>query len=71
MPREDAITVEGELVEVLAARLFRVRLPNGHQVLAHPRLRDAARAAGLTAGARVKLEMTPFDLSKGCLVFEI
>ena len=69
MPREDAITVEGELTDVISARVFRVKLPNGHQVLAHPRLRDVERAARLAAGERVRLEMTPFDMSKACLLF--
>ena len=69
MPREDAINVEGVVDEVLSARVVRVTLPNGHQLLAHLRLRDVERAARLAVGDRVKLEMTPFDMSKACLLF--
>lgn len=69
MPRADAILVEGRVVEARSARLFRVELANGHRVLAHPVRRDAERAAQLAVGDVVKLEMSPFDMSKARLVF--
>ena len=67
MPGSDAIIVEGRVVEVRSARLFRVELSNGHRVLAHPTRRDAEWAARLVVGEMVKLEMSPFDMSKGRL----
>jgi translation initiation factor IF-1 len=55
---------------VRSARLFRVELANGHRVLAHPVRRDAEKAARLAVGELVKLEMSPFDMSKGRLRIE-
>jgi translation initiation factor IF-1 len=57
------------VIEAQSPRLFRVELPNGHRVLAHPVRRDAEMAARLMVGQTVKLEMSPFDMSKGRLVF--
>jgi translation initiation factor IF-1 len=70
VPGSDAILVEGRVVEVRSARLFRVELANGHRVLAHPVRRDAEKAARLVVGELVKLEMSPFDMSKGRLRIE-
>lgn len=65
MHPEDAIEVEGIVVEVLKDALFRVELPNRHQVVV--RVAGKARAAGFraSAGEKVTVEMSPFDLSKG------
>jgi translation initiation factor IF-1 len=68
MPVSDAIHLDGIVVEVLPNGLLRVELANGHRVLGHAARRDRERLAGLAAGARVKLEMTPFDMSRGRLV---
>ena len=69
MPREDAINVEGTVTEVLGVGLLRARLVNGHQVLAHSVRKDRERVAGLKFGDRVKLEMSPFDMSVGRILF--
>ena len=68
MSREDAIKVEGTVVEVFPNTTCRVELSNGHRVLAHlsSPLRRGADRAGL--GERVALEISPFDLSRGCIV---
>lgn len=68
MPHEDAIALEGIVVEVLGNGLFRVALANGHRLLAHSARKDQARVAGLGLGDRVRLEMSPFDMSKGRIV---
>ena len=65
MPREDAITVEGTVVEVLGDGLFRAELANGHRVLAHSGQKHRERVMGLASGDKVRLEMSPFDMSKG------
>ena len=65
MPVSDAIHLDGTVVEVLPNGLCRVELANGHRVLGHAARRDRERLAGVAAGARVKLEMTPFDMSRG------
>ena len=65
MPREGAITVEGTVVEVLGNGVFRAQLANGHRVVAHSSRKNREKVAGLGPGGRVRLEMTPFDMSKG------
>ena len=65
MPGPDAIRLDGTVVEVLPNGLLRVELANGHRVLGHAARRDRERLGGMAVGARVKLEMTPFDMSKG------
>jgi translation initiation factor IF-1 len=68
--RADAIEVEGAVVEVLGNRVYRVELANGHRVLAHLKGRGRAKATAFAVGERVKLEMTPYDLSTGGIVSE-
>lgn len=68
MARTDAIKVEGAVVEALPHAMYRVELANGHRVLAHFKGRARVNAAVLALGARVMLEMSPFDLSNGCIV---
>ena len=65
MPGDDAITVEGTVVEVLGHGLYRAQLANGHRVLAHPTRHTRGRLGGLGLGGKVRLEMSPFDMSKG------
>ena len=70
MPREDAITVEGIIVEVIGAGLFRAELANGHRVLAHSSRKNREHVAGFGPGGRVQLEMSPYDMSKGRIRLE-
>jgi translation initiation factor IF-1 len=65
VPSEDAINVEGTVVEVLGKALFRVQLANGHEVLAHAARRDRDSVGGLKPPDKVKLQMSPFDMSAG------
>ena len=69
MPGEDAIKIEGRIVAVLPKTLFRVELPNGHCIMAHVRRRNWERAAGLNVGDNATVEVSPFDFSKGRLVW--
>ena len=69
MPREDAIKVEGTVVEVLKDNLFRVELPNGHRLLAHTSGRMRMNFIRLAVGDRVTVKCSPYDLSKGCIAF--
>jgi len=62
--REGAIEVEGEVVEILGAKICWVVLSNGHRVLGHLPARTLA-GHRLHPGERVILEMSPFDFSKG------
>jgi translation initiation factor IF-1 len=55
-------------MEVLPGTVFRVELPNGHQILAHLSGRMRLNFIRIDPGDKVRLEMSPFDLSKGCIV---
>jgi translation initiation factor IF-1 len=68
MARADAIEVEGTVVEALPHAMHRVELANGHRVLARFKGRNARQRAALAAGVKVTLEMSPYDLSQGCIV---
>jgi translation initiation factor IF-1 len=69
MAREDAIEVEGAVVEALPHALYRVELANGHRVLAHWLGKARRNPIPLAPGDKVKLEMSPFDLSKGGIIW--
>ena len=68
MSREHAINVKGTVVEVMADHRCRVKMPNGHHIVAllASQLRLAFVRVGV--GDRVKVTMSPFDLSKGTIV---
>ena len=71
MPGENAIRLEGTVVEVLKeATLFHVELANGHQLLGHVSRRRRTEAGALKPGDKVNLEMSAFDFSKGRIVLE-
>jgi translation initiation factor IF-1 len=65
---KDAFEVEGVIVEALPKMRFRVELPNGHRLTGHVPRKLQSVAAGLAVGDRVALELSPYDLSKGCIV---
>ena len=68
MYRENTIEAEGRVMEVLSGSLCRVELPNGHRILAHVSGKMRLNFIRIEPGDKVKLEMSPFDLSKGCIV---
>ncbi len=68
---EKAVEVEGEISSVLAGTMFRVRLESGHEVLAHISGKMRKRFIRLVVGDKVKMEMSPYDLSKARIVFRI
>jgi translation initiation factor IF-1 len=70
MAREGAIQVEGAIVEVLPNKMYRVELANGHRVLAYVPGKAQLSFAHLAAGDRVRLEMSPYDLSEGRIIVE-
>lgn len=67
MSREDAIRVEGTVTEVLPNQTFRVALPNGHRTLAHISGKMRLQISHILAGDRVVVELSPYDLSRGCI----
>jgi translation initiation factor IF-1 len=66
-----AVEVEGEISAVLAGTMFRVRLESGHEVLAHISGKMRKRFIRLVVGDRVKMEMSPYDLTKARIVFRM
>ena len=68
---EEAIVVEGRIFAVLAGTMFRVELDNKHQVLAHISGKMRKRFIRLTVGDRVRMEMSPYDLEKGRIVYRL
>lgn len=69
MSREDAIKIEGTVTEVLPNTMFRVELPNGHRILAHISGKMRLNFIRILPGDKVTVEMSPYDLSKGCITY--
>lgn len=65
---KEVIRAEGEVVEMLPSTTFKVKLDNGHEVLAHISGKMRVHYIRLLPGDRVILEMSPYDLSKGRIV---
>jgi len=69
MPKEDAIEVEGKVVEPLPNAMFRVELDNGHRVLAHISGKMRLHFIKILPGDRVTVELSPYDLTRGRIVY--
>jgi translation initiation factor IF-1 len=71
MAHQGNIEVEGEVTECLPSTLFRVKLVNGRIVLCHLSGKMRLHFIRILPGDRVKLEMTPYDPSKGRIVYRV
>lgn len=69
--REQAIELEGTITSVLPGTMFRVTLDNAHEVLAHVSGKMRKHFVRLTAGDRVRIEMSPYDLSKARITYRL
>jgi translation initiation factor IF-1 len=69
MSKEDQIEMEGKVIETLPNTMFRVELDNGHVIIAHISGKMRKHYIRILTGDRVKVEMTPYDLSKGRITF--
>ncbi len=69
MPKEDNIEMERVVVETLPNTTFRVKLDNGHIVLAHISGRMRKNYIRILTGDRVTVQLTPYDLSKGRITY--
>ena len=69
MSKQDVIEVEGVILDALPNAMFKVELDNGHQVLAHISGKIRVNFIRILPGDRVKLELSPYDLSKGRITF--
>jgi translation initiation factor IF-1 len=69
VPKDDAIQVEATVVEPLPNAMFRVQLDNKHQVLAHISGKMRKNFIRILTGDRVLVELSPYDLSRGRIVY--
>jgi translation initiation factor IF-1 len=67
--KEEAIEVEGTVVEPLPNAMFRVELKNGHMVLAHISGKMRMNYIRILPGDTVKVEMSPYDLTRGRIIY--
>ena len=69
MAKEDVLQMQGEILESLPNATFRVKLENGHIVLGHISGKMRMHYIRILPGEKVTVEMTPYDLTKGRIVF--
>ena len=69
MPKEEKIEMEGEIVEALPNKKFKVHLDNGHEVLGHNSGKMRRHYIRILPGDRVKIELSPYDLDRGRITY--
>ena len=69
MAKQDAIEVDGTVTEALSNAMFRVQLESGHVIIAHISGKMRQHYINILPGDRVKVEMSPYDLTKGRISF--
>ncbi|GKT12413.1 translation initiation factor IF-1 [Thiomicrorhabdus arctica] len=69
MAKQDVIEFDGVVLETLPNTLFKVELENGHKILAHISGRMRKNYIRILAGDAVKVELTPYDLTKGRITY--
>jgi translation initiation factor IF-1 len=69
MSKEDAIQMEGEVIQALPNTTFRVKLTNGHVMTAHISGKMRKHYIRILTGDTVTVELTPYDLNKGRIIF--
>ena len=71
MSKSDVIEIEGTVVEKLPNTMFQVELENGHRVLAHISGKLRQNFIRILPGDKVKVEMTPYDLTRGRITYRL
>ena len=69
MPKQSAIEQDGTILEALSNAMFRVELENGHKIIAHISGKMRMHYIRILPGDKVRVEMSPYDLSKGRISF--
>jgi len=69
MAKQSSIEQDGTIVEALSNAMFKVELENGHQVVAHISGKMRMNYIKILPGDKIRLEMSPYDLSKGRIVY--
>lgn len=68
MAKKDAITLEAEVVDTLPNAVFKVKLENGHEIMAHVSGKMRMHFIRIVPGDKVTVEMSPYDLNRGRIV---
>jgi len=71
MPREDMITVEGTVVQRLPAAEFKIELQSGHPITGYLSGKTRRNYIRILQGDRVRVEMSPYDLTRGRIVYRL
>ena len=71
MPKEEAIKVEGVVLETLPNAMFKVELENKHQVLAHISGKMRMNVIKILPGDKVTVELSPYDLTRGRITYRV
>lgn len=69
MPKEESIVLEGTVVETLANTKFRIQIESGHQILAHISGKMRRNFIRIIPGDRVTVEVSPYDLTRGRIIY--
>ena len=69
MSKQNALSLDGIVIEALANSMFRVELENGHEITAHISGKMRMHYIKILPGDKVRVEMSPYDLSKGRIAF--
>jgi translation initiation factor IF-1 len=69
MSKEDSIEMQGTIIETLPNTTFKVQLDNGHEIVAHISGKMRKNYIRILTGDKVTVQLTPYDLSKGRIVF--
>lgn len=69
MPKEEAIEVDGRVIETLPNAMFKVELNDGHKVLAHISGKMRMHFIKILPGDRVTVELSPYDLTRGRITY--
>ena len=69
MPKEDIIEIQGTVLETLPNAMFRVKLDNGHKILAHISGKMRMHFIRILPGDKVTVEMSPYDLTRGRITY--
>ena len=69
MPKEGSIEFQGVVMELLPNAMFKVKLENNHEILAHSSGKMRKNRIRVLAGDQVMVEVTPYDLTKGRIIF--
>ena len=69
MPKEDKIQIEGEVIDALPNAMFRVRLENNHEIVAHISGKMRMHYIRILPGDRITVDISPYDLTKGRIIY--